>query len=228
MKKFWATFLILTITTLACKNGISDEELQQEVVKDVFLEIIDSTYIDRRIYTLFPENGKSIYDKNGKWLKYDSVSQHLNDLKWESKIEKIKKNTSKLVIGIVRNNWDLEENDYQLFYKHFKNLEKGGAIQNKNSIIFPIDLNKITKNNKFIFKNNSEFPNSYEIWQKKYPFQFGSIITCSNACFDISKKHGFINVGVTCGGLCGRGYLIFIKKINGKWKIDKIEETWIA
>lgn len=31
-----------------------------------------------------------------------------------------------------------------------------------------------------------------------------------------------------CGGLCGRGYLVFIEKINEQWIVKKVEDTWIT
>jgi hypothetical protein len=224
MKKYWIVYSLFSIMNLACDKSDNEVELQNEVVRDVFMQIIDSVYINRRIYTLFPENGKSIYDKKGKWLGYDSKSQQLRNKEWEAKKAKILKDTSKLIIGIDRSNFDLSDSDYLDFYKHFKNLEKGGMIFNKDSRIFPIDFSHFPKHTKFAFKNREE----YKICETKTPLKIGSIISFSNACFDISRKFGFINVGVVCGFTCGLGYIIFIKKINEKWVIDKIEQTWIS
>jgi hypothetical protein len=224
MKKYWIIYSLFSIMNLACDKSDNDVELQNDVVRDVFMQIIDSVHIDRRVYTLFPENGKSIYDKNGKWLGFDSTSQNLRNKEWEQKKAKILQDTSKLVIGFDRLNFYTKDTDYLHFYRHFKNLEKGGMIYKNDARIFPIDLSQFVNSTKFNFKNREE----YKICETKNPSQIGSIISFSNAYFDISRKFGFINTGVTCGGDCGRGYIIFIKKIDKKWVIDKIELTWIS
>ena len=50
----------------------------------------------------------------------------------------------------------------------------------------------------------------------------------SHIKFDEKKKSGTLDVSYSCGGKCGLGYSVVIKKINNKWIIAKIEETWIS
>ena len=91
-----------------------------------------------------------------------------------------------------------------------------------------IDINSIPLNKNFKFKDISQFTNSLDVWNKKYDFVFSGFFNVSRILFNESKTYGILSASYTCGGLCGEGHIIYIKKIKGKWVIDKIEGTWIA
>lgn len=46
--------------------------------------------------------------------------------------------------------------------------------------------------------------------------------------FSLDRKNAYIQLGYHCGGLCGHGKAIYLKKIKGKWKIIEKYETWIS
>lgn len=219
--------LIVSISFLSCEKKLSNYGKQEKVLLDVFAEIVDSTYIDRRIYCSFPEQGKPIYDKKGKWIGLDSTGQHKRDLEYEIKREKIKNDKTKLVIAIDKKQQRNRKEDYLMFIKHFKNIKIGNNEYDANET-HEINLSKFPKSNKFEFKYLDEFPNEYKIWEKEYPFEFGSIILFSKTRFDSTNNFGFLTVFVGCGERCGVGYIIFIKKVNEKWKVDKIKQTSIS
>ena len=43
-----------------------------------------------------------------------------------------------------------------------------------------------------------------------------------------AKENGNLEVSYRCGGKCGLGYKVFLKKIHGKWRVIKKVETWIS
>jgi hypothetical protein len=42
------------------------------------------------------------------------------------------------------------------------------------------------------------------------------------------RQKAYVQLGYHCGRLCGTGKAIYLKKINGKWKIITKWETWIS
>ena len=85
------------------------------------------------------------------------------------------------------------------------------------------------KNQKFIFKNLAELPKStdYENWSKKYK-KFAGVMSFSKIQFDAKKEKGNLSVTYTCGGKCGLGFTVYIKKENDKWVIVKVHQDWIS
>lgn len=44
----------------------------------------------------------------------------------------------------------------------------------------------------------------------------------------LDRQKAYVQLGYHCGSLCGNGKAIYLKKINGKWKIIQKWETWIS
>jgi len=179
---------------------MTNEQFEQEVLTEIFAAVVDSTYLDKRTYTSFPEFGKAVYDQHGKWIGRDTAGQHNRNLIHKIKMDVLKNDTLNLIIAIG----------------------KGGLITDKT------DLEQYNTR-KFTFKNLSELPptSEYDNWTAKYS-KFAGVIIFSNIKFDVTKKYGFLNVSYICGGKCGLGYRVTIKKVDHKWVISKIEDTWIS
>lgn len=56
----------------------------------------------------------------------------------------------------------------------------------------------------------------YHFYQMTIPF------------FSSDKQKAYIELNYHCGRLCGSGHSIYLKKINGKWKIVGKRRTWIS
>lgn len=194
--------MIITFVFFGCDKKVTSEEFEQNVFDKLFITIVDSTYIDQRLYTCFPEMGKPIYDKNGKWIGLDSVGQHQRDLECEVKRSAFEKDTLNLVIAV----------------------ENEGLINEKT------DLSKY-KTSKFIFRHLSEHPRGkdleYTEW-KTEKINFAGVMSFSRIKFDSKKESGSLDVSYLCGGKCGLGYSVYIKKVKDKWVIAKVEKTWIS
>jgi hypothetical protein len=194
-------FIFIALSILfSCSEKISDEQFEEQVFNEIFSKLVDSTYRDMRIYAGSPGYGKDILDQHGNWIGKDTTGQHQRNIDHESKLEALKKDTTDLIIAIG----------------------KGGIINNKTAL-------EPYNSRKFIFKHLSELPRDIEYynWKAKYA-KFAGVLVFTNIKFDVSRESGFLEVGYYCGGRCGLGYKVTIKKMGNKWVIIKVEDTWIS
>lgn len=54
------------------------------------------------------------------------------------------------------------------------------------------------------------------------------LFTLSEIAFDRRHQHAVLAYSFVCGGLCGHGNTIVLKKIGGKWKQSKTCRSWIS
>ncbi|QVY66894.1 MULTISPECIES: hypothetical protein [unclassified Polaribacter] len=227
MNRLIIIFLLSII--LGCNSQKNELEFEKKVFNEIFLELIDSTFYDFRTLqpplTLAPlPNGITISESQKK-ENLKTHKKYLADFK-KRKIE-IEKDTSRIVIAIVDTIFTLGQDSFEKLGKNFENLKfKNDSLEKK--IEYKINLSKFKNNEKFIFKYYSEFPKGRKIWRTEYPFHLGAVISFSRIYFDRNKKNGVIESGTTFGILNGNGFRIFIKKVSDKWRIEKIEGTWIS
>ena len=62
---------------------------------------------------------------------------------------------------------------------------------------------------------------------KKYPKSSG-LIFFSRVGFNSQHNEAFVYVGHTCGGLCGSGGYVSLKKLGAGWAIQKSEGVWVS
>lgn len=193
-------FLVVVFAFISCEKKITDEQFEQNVLSEIFLQVVDSTDVDNRLYTSIPEMGEDMYDKNGKWIGRELIGQHKKDIKQEIEIAAIKKDTFNLIIAVGN----------------------GGLINDKTKL-------QRYNSRKFIFKHLSDLPPDIDLqnWSSKYP-KFAGVLVFSTIKFDRSKENGTLEVSYYCGGKCGLGYRVSIKKVDHKWIISKVEDTWIS
>lgn len=230
MKNFQKTtlLLILLIFVSSCKKKQTELEFEKSVMTEIFPSLVDSICVDCRILFLPMPLGKSIFDENNNYIGSDTSKIKVEREKWERELVKIKNDTSKIIIAfdskIKRNQYNVKED----FEKHFSGAK---IFESKKEQIleYDFDFKKIKIKNKFVLKNISEFPKGKgEIWKAKYNFIFSGVVFFTRIQFDKDKKFGILDGGFACGRLCGQGSRIYIKKVNNKWVIDKIEGTWVS
>ena len=212
---------------MSCERNVNDLEFEKTVMTEIFPSLIDSTCIDSRIFLLPPPLGKPIYDKNDKYIGRDTTAIMTERENWEKEIEKIKNDTSKIVLAFNPIIEKIEEDNREELVKHFgKDIIKD-SLKAKNEK-YRIDFEKIKLNQNYKLKDLSKFPNRDTIWKTKYKFIFSGVFSVSRIQFDKEKKYGVLTAGFVCGRLCGQGFRIYIKKVNDKWIIDEVEGTWIS
>jgi hypothetical protein len=91
-----------------------------------------------------------------------------------------------------------------------QNLEEKNLKLNKNLIT------KINSTTKQIELNRKEKGESFDFYEMSIPI------------FSYNKQKAYVELNHYCGILCGNGVSIYLKKINGKWKIIQIVECWTS
>jgi hypothetical protein len=61
----------------------------------------------------------------------------------------------------------------------------------------------------------------------KYPGSSG-IIGFSDVGFNLEMNQAFVSTSRGCGGICGAGYFVVLKKEQGVWKVQSKEMTWVS
>lgn len=220
-------FITIFITVFSCQRKISDLEFEKNVMTEILPNLIDSTCVDNRILQLFPPLGKPIYDKDDNYIGSDTTDIKAERENWEKEIAKIKNDTSKIVLGFNPIIETIEEDNRNKLKQHFGEnvIDDSSQIMTEN---YRINFEKIILNQNFKLIDRSKFPNRDAIWKTKYNFIFSGVFSVSRIQFDKEKKYGVLSAGFVCGPHCGEGFRIFIKKVNDKWIIDKVEGTWVS
>ncbi|QIL77406.1 hypothetical protein [Hymenobacter sp. HDW8] len=56
----------------------------------------------------------------------------------------------------------------------------------------------------------------------------GGVLTLSNVVFNKSQDQALLSYGWLCGPKCGFGEVLWVEKIQGRWRIKQAEGTWIS
>ena len=67
----------------------------------------------------------------------------------------------------------------------------------------------------------------WEGFYKKYPKSSG-LIFFSRVGFNAQHNEAFVYFGHSCGGLCGSGGYVSLKKLGAGWVIQKSEGVWVS
>jgi transcription elongation factor Elf1 len=220
-------YLLLLIISLCCQRKISNQDFEKKVFYEIFPQIIDLTCIDIRIYSSFPPAGESVFDKQGNFL-YSDTSKVVKERKaWREKIKNLKNDNAKLIIVFDPNIKESHFDNGKEFESYFGKKLIPYTIK-KDTASFVLDFKKLKSKGKFHLMHADKFPKGREIWDKKYNFILCGALDVNNIQFDKEKKYGVLSAGFYCGGKCGQGFRIYIKKIKDYWKIVKVDGTWIS
>lgn len=225
LSKFIFISLVL-LSLFGCKKKevekVDELRFEKDVLKNVFVEIVDSIYMDRRIIAPPPPPR---FDE--KTNKVDTTGHAAKLKEYLRYTDSIKNDNKRILIGVgdlVQKTSDLEK---EIIDKEFKNSEFAYEDDVKE---FKLDLNPFKNNKKFNFKYLSKFP-EMELWRlddENNLFPVGTI-SVSRIQFNKTKSSGILTAIASCGsGKCGRGFLIIIENKSGKWKIKKIIHTWVS
>lgn len=201
LSKFIFITLIL-LSSFGCKKKeLSESEFEKEVLNSVFIEIVDSIHMDRRIITPppFPK-------RDFKTNKIDTTGYHAELKKFYHRQDSIKNDKKRILLAVY---------DF---------LKSNGVYENK------FDLTPFKNNKKYDFQYLSKFPKEiyWNINDTNSSLPVGSI-TISGIRFNKIKTSGTLSASASCGGgKCGRGFEITIEKKSGEWHISKIINTWVS
>lgn len=201
LSKFIFIVLIL-LSTLGCKEKeVPKSDFGINVLNSVFVEIVDSIYMDRR--TIVGPPMPRIDFKTGK---EDTIGYHDKLKRYHLEQDSIKNDKHRILIGV---------HDF---------LVSNGINDSK------FDLTPFKNNKKFDFQYTSKFPDQiyWDLNDKNSKMPVGTI-KVHRIRFNKNKTSGSLSASASCGGgKCGQGFTITIEKKIGKWHISKIKNTWVS
>ncbi|QGK76161.1 hypothetical protein [Flavobacterium sp. SLB02] len=220
-KVIFIVFILLSL--FGCiKEKIDELQFEKDVLNNVFVEIVDSIYMDRRV--ILPPRTLRIEFKTNK---EDTIGFH-KELKeyWRDR-DSIKNDKTRILIGVYDHVTKISPQENEIIIKEI-NLSDYTYEISKERDEFTVDLAQFKNNKKFDFQYLSKFPpvNVWDLNDKKSYMPVGAL-GISRIQFNKTKTRGVLSASASCGGgRCGRGFLIIIENKSGKWKIAEVIHTW--
>jgi hypothetical protein len=220
------TIAILALIHLlsGCDNRKSEFEFEKKVMRQIFPDLIDSLWIHSSSLDNLPFVK---LDKKGNVIGLEEQDQSVVRKSHLETLHELKKSKSKLFVAIYDTIHSVGSNHMIDLTKHYKDaiVAKDKRI---DTIQYPLDRKEFTKIKHIKVLFISKFVMGERPWESNYGYTFNGFISFSRIQFDDAKKYGVLTCAIDCGGLCGRGYTIFIKKIKNTWVIDSVVDTWIS
>ncbi|MDV7188595.1 hypothetical protein R3X25_15010 [Lutibacter sp. TH_r2] len=233
MNRYLYIVILIILTNCAKKESISD--FDKTIMQDIFLTLIDNSY-DNLEFRLPPPPPypELFYETESQEIK-DSIIE-ITKIKYEQKVfeiekryENFKKGNQKILIVVSDTIENISSSYKERLIKHFENSKiefddswdyyKTGYI---------IDLKNFRRNDKYVFKHSTSFPKQIWKWKLENNSDLKAVVSFSRIILDKSKNFGILTGGISYARLNGNGFIVFIKKENGKWVIDSKEGTWIS
>lgn len=217
---------IILLSSFGCKKEKIDElQFEKDVLNNVFVEIVDSIYMDRRVI-LPPPTPRIDFKTN----KEDTIGFH-KELKeyWHIR-DSIKNDKTRILLGVYDDVTKISPLENEMIFKKIDVSEYTYDIS-KEIDKYKFDLKAFANNKKFNFQKASKYPQEKK-WdlndKSNFLFPVGTVWV-SRVQFNKTKTSGILSAGASCGGgKCGRGFLIIIENKSGKWKVEKIIHTWVS
>lgn len=227
MKLSKVTFIALVLlSSFGCKKKeVSETDFEKQVLNNVFVEIVDSIYMDRRIISPPP-----MPKRDFKTNKEDTTGYHTELKKFYQHQDSIKNDKTRILLGVYTDVEKISSFETEMIDKQI-NISSYAYDISKEKDSYKIDLKAFESDNKFNFQNTSKYPHEKN-WDlndiSNLLFPVGTI-SLSRILFNKTKTKGILTAGASCGGgKCGRGFLIIIENKTGKWNVKKIVHTWVS
>ena len=173
--------------------------------------------------------------KKKTYIKLSEIEGYISSLnKYRSYLQDCYNNYSRLdsinvVVGLSDTLYAYPDLEKEFTTKKISR-EYSGVLQDLNSSRFAnklIDLKNITNTGIFKVESASKlgwYPKiDMEFWKKKRDYYLSGVLLLSRIYLDKTKTHGIFYCTKVSYEKEPLSNLIFIKKKNGKWELDKIE-----
>jgi hypothetical protein len=227
MKLSKAIFIVLILLSFfGCKKKeVPESDFEKDILNSVFVEIVDSIYMDRRIISPPPPPRF-----NEKTNKIDTTGHHKELKEYWHYRDSIKNDKTRILIGVYDKITKISTVETEIIQKEINISEYAYDIL-KEGEEYKFDLKPFKNNKKFHFEKTSKYLHEKD-WNlndiSNYLIPVGTIFI-SRIQFDKTKTKGILTAGASCGGgKCGRGFLIIIENKTGRWKVNKIIHTWVS
>lgn len=222
MRKIYFTLLLISgIILTSCDNKTSSLEFEKNVMYEVYPALMDSIWVNA-VLTYSPPPPPPLENTPENRLQERKKTKK----RFNQELAEFKK--KKFQIDMVIFDTPFSSNNSEELQKHFKD-----AVVSQNSTLdtleYRFDRKKLDAYKTFHLKYVSKIPKPGQ--RQLYEnccYSIRGMLVLSRIQFDTEKKYGVLSASIECGSMCGYGYLIYIKKENGKWIVDSIKDSWIA
>ena len=231
------SLIILALLFASCKSefqkcDIKTKDIYLKAYNDILNEIIiRGTYNrylgknEERIFKMYDKIYEHGYKDSGEIKKIDNEIITLHNKMfgdttqfWDIYLDdKFRRPVS------LRTNFETDTNAYTLKFRNTIKGFPGNREAILNSIGLPQSKYKATD-----FKCGIANIKSVEDLSNTNAKCYIGTITLSNLVVDKVGDRGLLYYEFKCGGLCGYGCLITIKKVGSFWKIDQGISTWMS
>jgi hypothetical protein len=201
---------------VACKSQVKDDHLSdKEVFRSIFPELLDSIYVEV-MYQRYPvplrvdsSSGKHEYIKVEKDL---SLKEEFRDEIKNHKGYQI----SFVIDDTIRDLMQHEIDDFAINHK---------LSADTTWAEYAIDLTRFKKEYRWDLISEAAYIPSEEI----VPYhRIIGVLSFTRIIFNNEQDVGMLMCRIHCGLGCGSGYRIFIKQVNEKWIIDRVEFDYMV
>lgn len=225
-------FIFITLILLSffgCKKKeiekVDELRFEKDAMKNVFVEIVDSIYMDRRIITPPPPPRF-----NSETNKVDTTGRHKELKEYWHYRDSIKNDKTRILLGVYTDVEKISSFESEMILKQI-NISAYTYDISKETDSYKIDLKAFENNKRFNIQNISKYPdqdnwNLNDISNVRFPV---GTIGVSRIKFNKTKTRGILSAGASCGGgKCGRDFQIIIENKSGKWKIVEVIHTGVS
>jgi hypothetical protein len=78
-----------------------------------------------------------------------------------------------------------------------------------------------------VFVNPSDSETTTSDFEARFPNNLGYFVV-SHVGLNLNKTEALLYVDHFCGGLCGGGSYVLMRKVNGEWHVVDHHETWVS
>jgi hypothetical protein len=220
--------LLIVTGFVKCQYSEIDYEIQ--IINEIFQELTEKMYVFK-VFPPPPPPPPPILNRSDSTVGYDTMVYQTYLDNYKAQIEKLKADTQNIVLAINDSLFAYQDNNLEYIKRSLPSenyLEALNSIVNINKKSVSIDLIDFKNTGKYKLRFLSLFPKGFDIWKEDYDFVFGGVMHISRIYLNSNKDYGIFYCSFSCGGECGHGDIICIKRENNKWTIEKTIVIWIS
>lgn len=197
------------IVSVESVNEITKQQIEEEKYR-IYSALIKDSQTSQN-FSLFVKNSKHLV------IGKETIACGKDNEEYGEKVEDLRKSIENYGVSSLKISIELL-NDY-----HLRN-EKCARLDEKFDI--PVKYVLATdKELEAIFSN--DVIDGWNRFYKEFPDSSG-LINFSNVGFSRDGEQAFLYVIRSCGGLCGAGYYVLLKKKNAVWEVIGARNVWVS
>lgn len=207
--------IILIVMTVSCNNTERQLTSERRIMMDIFPAMIDSIYVETT-FTKLPPPIEIITDTvTGKQvtrpvMATDRLRQHTMEQLRQRKASGVV--TTIIIDDTIQPVHAADLEGLPIAFTDTSNnkpyhLEWNNSMQPKGIRLIPSSRYKAINRQDVHILNKLSF---------------------SRILLNKERDKGVLACTYSCGGLCGNGYRVYIKKSGNRWIIERIEHAWVA